>query len=88
VEAVGKRNYDAVLMDIALPGIDGCEATRRIRALPGAASRVPIVGLSARSEANAEADARAAGMNAYLMKPVSLRKLSNTLCGLLEEMRP
>jgi CheY-like chemotaxis protein/nitrogen-specific signal transduction histidine kinase len=88
VEAVGKRNYDAVLMDIALPGIDGCEATRRIRALPGAASRVPIVGLSARSEANAEADARAAGMNAYLMKPVSPRNLSNTLCGLLEEMRP
>jgi CheY-like chemotaxis protein len=88
VEAVGKRNYDAVLMDIALPGIDGCEATRRIRALPGAASRVPIVGLSARSEANAEADARAAGMNAYLMKPVSPRNLSNTLCGLPEEMRP
>jgi CheY-like chemotaxis protein/nitrogen-specific signal transduction histidine kinase len=65
------RGYDVVLMDVALPGIDGLEAARRIRALPGAAGRTPIVGISGRSEASDEQVARAAGMNFYLRKPVS-----------------
>jgi two-component system, sensor histidine kinase len=79
VEAAGKGNYDAVLMDIALPGIDGIEATRRTRALPGKAGQLPIVGLSARSEPDTERRARAAGMNAYLTKPVSPAKLAEVL---------
>ena len=49
VEAV-KRGYDVVLMDVTLPGIDGLEATRRIRALAGDAGRTPIVGISGRTE--------------------------------------
>jgi two-component system, sensor histidine kinase len=70
VDAV-KRGYDVVLMDVTLPGIDGLEATRRIRALPGDASRTPIVGISGRS-GNGDADAaRVAGMDSYLRKPLS-----------------
>ena len=42
------RGYDAVLMDVTLSGIDGLEATRRIRALAGAAGRTPIIGISGR----------------------------------------
>jgi len=82
VEAGGKGKYDAVLMDIALPGIDGIEATRRIRALPGKSGQLPIIGLSARSEPDTEQRARAAGMNAYLAKPVSPAKLAEVLSGL------
>jgi two-component system, sensor histidine kinase len=79
VEAAAKQNYDAVLMDVALPGIDGLEATRRIRALKSETARLPIIGLSARSEPNAEENARAAGMDACLVKQVSPGKLAETL---------
>jgi CheY-like chemotaxis protein len=65
------RGYDLVLMDVTLPGIDGLEATRRIRALPGAVGATPIVGISGRSESGDETAARAAGMNFYLRKPLS-----------------
>jgi CheY-like chemotaxis protein/nitrogen-specific signal transduction histidine kinase len=80
VEAV-KRGYDVVLMDVTLPGIDGLEATRRIRALAGAAGRTPIVGISGRTETGDEAAARAAGMNSYLRKPVSPSALSEAIVG-------
>jgi CheY-like chemotaxis protein len=71
VAAVARGGHDLVLMDVALPGIDGLEAARRIRALPGAAGRTPVVGISGRGEASDEASARAAGMDFYLRKPVS-----------------
>jgi CheY-like chemotaxis protein len=77
------RGYDAVLMDVALPGIDGLEATRRIRALAGAAAQAPIIGISGRSEPGDEAAARAAGMNAYLRKPLSPQALSDALAAVL-----
>jgi CheY-like chemotaxis protein/nitrogen-specific signal transduction histidine kinase len=79
VEAAAAGSYDAVIMDVMLAGIDGLEATRRIRALPAPAGRVPIIGMSGRGEpADVEA-ARAAGMNDYLMKPVSPSVLAGAL---------
>jgi two-component system, sensor histidine kinase len=77
------RGYDAVLMDVTLPGIDGLEATRRVRALSGAAGQTPIIGISGRSEPGDEAAARAAGMNAYLRKPLSPKMLSDALAAVL-----
>jgi CheY-like chemotaxis protein len=77
------RGYDAVLMDVTLPGIDGLEATRRIRALAGSAGQISVIGISGRSEAGDEAAARAAGMNAYLRKPLSPKTLSDALATVL-----
>jgi CheY-like chemotaxis protein/two-component sensor histidine kinase len=77
------RGYDAVLMDVTLPGIDGLDATRRIRALAGAAGRTPIIGISGRSEAGDEDAARAAGMDGYLRKPLSPSALSAALAAVV-----
>jgi CheY-like chemotaxis protein/anti-sigma regulatory factor (Ser/Thr protein kinase) len=79
VEAVAASAHDIVLMDIALSGIDGIEATRRIRALPGPAGRIPIIGVSGRTEPRDAAAAMAAGMNAYLRKPASPAELNEAL---------
>jgi CheY-like chemotaxis protein/nitrogen-specific signal transduction histidine kinase len=78
VKAAANAAYDVILMDAALPLLDGLEATRRIRALPGAAAQTPVIGISGRTEGG-EAAARAAGMNAYFTKPVSPGKLAEVL---------
>jgi two-component system, sensor histidine kinase len=85
-ETVGAvaRGYDVVLMDVTLPGIDGLEATRRIRTLPGAAARTPIVGISGRSESGDDAAALKAGMNFYLRKPLSPSALSKALAAVVK----
>jgi CheY-like chemotaxis protein len=77
VEAVASGRYDAVLMDVTLPDI--VEATRRIRALPAPAGRVPIVGVSGRAGGADEEVGRAAGMDGYLAKPLSPSALTQVL---------
>jgi two-component system, sensor histidine kinase len=84
VEALA-RGYDVVLMDVTLPGIDGLETARRIRALASPAGRTPMVGISGRSEGGDEAAARAAGMDAYLRKPISPSALAEALAAVLAE---
>jgi CheY-like chemotaxis protein/nitrogen-specific signal transduction histidine kinase len=79
VDAIAHGGYDVVLMDVTLPDIDGLEATRRIRALGSPSARVPIIGVSGRVTAAEEGLARAAGMNAYLAKPLSPSALTQTL---------
>jgi CheY-like chemotaxis protein/two-component sensor histidine kinase len=73
------RGYDAVLMDVTLPGMDGLGAARRIRALAGRPARTPIIGISGRTEAGDHEAARAAGMDFYLRKPVSPSALAEAL---------
>ena len=82
VEAAARGGFDAVLMDVALPDIDGIEATRRIRALSGAAARIPVIAVSGRSSTEEEARAHAAGVNGYLTKPISPSKLNTYLSAL------
>ena len=76
-ERLAQGGFDAVLMDMVLPGIDGIEAIRRIRALAPPLGRIAIIGISGRSDD--EAAARAAGADAFLVKPVSPRVLATAL---------
>jgi CheY-like chemotaxis protein len=73
--AASTKAYDLILMDMIMPGMDGIEATRAIRALPGPAGRVPIVALTANSYPEQLESCIAAGMNATLTKPMSLDAL-------------
>jgi CheY-like chemotaxis protein/nitrogen-specific signal transduction histidine kinase len=77
------RGYDVVLMDVTLAGVDGLVATRRIRALAGAVSRTPIIGISGRTEAGDEQAARAAGMDFYVRKPLSPSALSDAIAAVV-----
>ena len=76
-ERIAEGAFDAVLMDMVLPGIDGIEAIRRIRALGPPSGRIAIIGVSGRDDD--EAASRAAGANAFLVKPVSPRALATAL---------
>ena len=72
--------YDVVLMDIMMPGIDGLEATRQIRALNREdAATTPIIAVSANAFADDRRLSREAGMNAHLSKPVSSQELVEAL---------
>ena len=82
VNAVEANRYDAVLMDVTLSGMDGIAATRGIRALPGPAGKVPVIGISGRGDAVDEVKARAAGMDFYFVKPVSPGRLAQALAEL------
>ena len=77
IERIEQGGFDAVLMDMVLPGIDGVEAIRRIRALSSPLGSMAIIGVSGRGED--EAPARAAGADGFLLKPVSPRALATAL---------
>jgi two-component system cell cycle response regulator DivK len=80
--AVGERP-DVILMDIQMPGIDGYEATRRIKATPGLEA-VPIIAVTSYALAGDEAKTRAAGCDDYVAKPFSPRALLATVQRWLE----
>jgi CheY-like chemotaxis protein len=87
VEAVCGADYDAVLMDVRMPGVDGLEATRRIRALEGPRGLVPVVALTAQAFAEQIEDCRRAGMSGHLVKPFALDTLLSALETAMEGRR-
>jgi CheY-like chemotaxis protein len=88
LDIVGREPLDLVIMNLGMPILDGWEATRRIRALPAAARDVPILVFTAYALPDAEQQARAAGCDAYLTKPiVDVPRLQQTVMQLLARVR-
>lgn len=75
LQALQKEDYDVVLMDIHMPVMDGLTATRTIRALASEKSTVPVIALTADVFKEARESAAAAGVNAFIPKPVQLQEL-------------
>jgi CheY-like chemotaxis protein len=71
LELAAREPVDVIIMDMAMPVLDGAEATRRIRALAGPARDVPIVAFTADTVLVDQSAARAAGCDVYVTKPVS-----------------
>jgi len=71
VEAAARGRFDVILMDVQMPGIDGLEAARRIRALGGAPAGTPIVALTANVLAHQRDAYLEAGMDGVVGKPIS-----------------
>lgn len=78
---------DLVLMDIALPGMDGLELTRRLKSDPAFAA-LPIVALSAFAMKGDQEKALAAGCDGYITKPINTRAFSSQVLAYLSEREP
>jgi signal transduction histidine kinase/ligand-binding sensor domain-containing protein/ActR/RegA family two-component response regulator len=81
-------SFDALLLDLDLPGVDGFQIARLIRQREVAGEHLPIVAVTARSGSEDEARARAAGMNGFLRKPLSGGQLASALARLVGEAAP
>jgi CheY-like chemotaxis protein len=77
---------DIILMDIALPGMDGLEATRRIKQ-DARTARIPIVALTASAMRGDDDRARSAGCCGYIAKPIDTRRFAKTVVEFMENER-
>lgn len=78
--------YDLIIMDVCMPVMDGYETTRRIRSMERAdAASVPIIALTANAFEEDVKNAKRAGMNAHLAKPLDMTLLREMVCRLLQK---
>jgi two-component system cell cycle response regulator DivK len=82
VEVAERERPDIILMDLSLPVMDGIAATEKIRLRDGFKT-VPVIAVTAHQETDFRADAKAAGFDAYVTKPIDVPWLSELIEGLL-----
>lgn len=85
LEALGRADYDVILMDVHMPEMDGLEATRQIRALQGPKSRTPIIAVTANAMDDDRRRCLDAGMNDFVTKPIAPSALFEVLLRTTQE---
>jgi signal transduction histidine kinase/CheY-like chemotaxis protein/PAS domain-containing protein len=88
IAAASANRYDAILMDIQMPGMDGIATTRALRALGGHAATVPIIALTAHAMESHRRDCLAAGMTDFLAKPIQPAALWGALARVVGQDHP
>ena len=81
VDLALQEQPDIILMDLSLPGLDGLEATKRIR-LDERLEKVPIIAVTAHVGTNLRDGAKASGFDAYVTKPIDIDRLNELINGL------
>jgi len=81
LKLLAEKKFDAVLMDVQMPGLDGVETTKRIRndSLPGVARNIPILALTAHTAPEGRKFFLSAGMDGFLAKPVEQAELDSVI---------
>jgi CheY-like chemotaxis protein len=79
VELVSRSSFDLVLMDCAMPIMDGYQATKKIRKLEVAWKKLPIIAMTAHAMVGDRDISLQAGMNEHITKPISLKKINEIL---------
>lgn len=77
--------YDLILMDIQMPHMNGYQATRAIRSLSDERCQTPIIAMTANAFKEDKEAAFAAGMNAYIVKPVEIQSMMNTIASVVRQ---
>ncbi len=88
LDVLARECFDLVLMDWQMPEMDGLEATRRIRTLPGDGGRIPVIALTANASSGFRDACLAAGANDYLSKPYTDAALAAVLAQWLPAAEP
>ena len=83
LQMIEANEYDLVLMDLRMPGMDGMTAIRHIRARGDDKAAVPVIVVTADGGSTIDADCKAAGADEVIMKPVSMTNLYDTIGALL-----
>lgn len=88
LDQLARENYDLVLMDINMPGMDGMQTTRAIRAFPPQQNgTIPIIAVTASSPLNRE-KWTSSGINSYILKPLSLNSLNSVINSTIQHAHP
>lgn len=87
LEQVDHKQFDLILMDMQMPGLDGLQVTRAIRALGGPHAKVPILALTANSSVEDVANCLDAGMDGHLAKPLDRDRLDGAIREAIDRRR-